>query len=148
MAWDAGTISTLLSTVISTFIATIISVYITKRRIRNQDELKLYDEILQMNLLSIQYPYFENPDFCSSYSDSFSTDEFLRYDSYCCIVYNLLEKVWRHFNGDTNKINDFLGSKEIIKQHRQWWRSKRNIADNVEGYPLDFIDYIDSHSPS
>jgi hypothetical protein len=146
MAWDVNAASTLFSAGFSTLIASVISIIVTKRTILSQNECKLHDEILQLNLLAIEYPYFEDDDFCYAYSPSLNSPECLRYDSYCCIVYNLLQKIWEHFNKDTTKIERFFGSKEMFVRHKKWWLSQKNRTPNIDGYPIEFVNYVDSQS--
>jgi hypothetical protein len=146
MAWDVNAVSTLISAGFSTLFATVISIIVTKRTILSQNECKLHDEILQLNLLAIEYPYFEDDAFCNAYSPSLSSPELLRYDSYCCIVYNLLQNIWEHFNGDEAKIACFFGSKEMFVRHKKWWLSHKNRKANLDGYPIAFVNYADSQS--
>lgn len=132
------------TTIISAIVAVLVSFIVTKITIKSSDETKLKDEIFQVNQLAIEYPYFEDDDFCDKYP-IYKDEKTLRYDSYCCIVFNLLEKIWKHFGGKKDKIEEFFGIKEMVIRHSKWWLSEVNRKENLSGYSKKFIDFIDEY---
>jgi hypothetical protein len=126
----------------SVLIAGLVSFIVTNKTIESNNETKLRDEIFQINRLAIEYPYFEENKFCSQYEE-YKDEKTLRYDSYCCIVFNLLEKICEHFKYKKNKIEQFFGIQEMITRHSKWWLSEVNRKENMSGYSKKFIYFID-----
>jgi hypothetical protein len=132
------------TTIISAIVAGLVSFIVTKITIKSSDETKLKDTIFQINQLAIEYPYFEDNEFCAKYRVS-NDEKALRYDNYCCIVFNLLEETWKHFSGKRNKIKKFFAVKEMVFRHSKWWTAKINRSVNIEGYDKKFVEFIDSY---
>lgn len=137
-------ISTLISTSIATIVASSVSLFVANRNKRNMERAKLLDYIMQINQLAIQYPYFEDDNFCSIWTREkcLSEEKFQRYENYCCIVFNLLEEMWRHFSGNKKKIEEFFGVAEMVKRHSKWLNDTKAKNENTDGYNLAFLDYI------
>jgi hypothetical protein len=137
-------ISTLISTAIATIVASSISLFVANKNKRNLERSKLLDYIMQINHLAIQYPYFEDDNFCNMWARDkcLSDEKFQRYENYCCIVFNLIEEMWRHFSGDKQKIEEFFGVAEMVKRHSKWLNDSTAKSENAYGYKLAFLDYI------
>ncbi len=143
---DWNPISTLISAVVSSIIAWIVSYYTVRKSIAKQYELWLENQILQINQIAIEYPYLEDNDFCSKWIDNNNPKEerYMRYDNYCCIVFNLLENLWKYFKGSKSKIESFLSVQEMAIRHKNWWKNPSGIIENIVGYDLKFQKYINS----
>jgi len=65
----------------------------------------LRSQIDKMIDISIEYPYLEDDKYCEKWSSKDkSTVITMRYENYCCFVFNLLERGWKHFGGNKLKI--------------------------------------------
>ena len=69
------------------------------------------------------------------------SDRAMRYDNYCCLVFNTIERIWKHCKGNENRIEEFLSSKEMINRHKAWWRSEK---ENNAGYGYAFAEFVNS----
>jgi hypothetical protein len=138
---------TVISTGIATTVASSVSLLVASKNKRAQERAKLLDYIMQINQLAIQYPYFEEDSFCGSWHrNKCQTDErYQRYENFCCIVFNVLEDLWRHFKGNKCKMEDFFGVKEMIMRHSKWLHDSTAKKENVDGYNLSFIEFVDSY---
>lgn len=142
---DAAALTTIISALVSSAIAALVSLGVTRSAVRKQDEMLLHSEIMHMNGLAIQYPFLEQDSFCNSYDEDAQDDMSLRYDNYCCIVFNILEKLHRFHKGNKTAIEGFFGVQEVVGRHRKWWTSTGNQRDIAYGYPMNFIQYVDSY---
>lgn len=89
----------------------------------------------------MEYPYLEDSKFIKRWAKSreSSKEKFIRYDLYCCIVFNFLESVSRFYRYDIAKIVNFVDIKEMLEAHREWWKSPPGNADaNQIGYSKEF----------
>jgi hypothetical protein len=142
---DQSSIATIYSTIISTVISTLVAVLVVYFSNKKEAKQRLLDKLYEINRLSIEYPKFEMAAFCNGYSSANSDidENYSRYDSYCCIVFNLLEEMYLEFNGNETNMSQLIGYKEIIKLHKTWWMSPRMQGDNVDGYNSKFVTFID-----
>ena len=89
--------------------------------------------------IGIQYPYLEDEGECKAYVKDSRKPDSMRYENYCCFVFNLLEMIYDFCDGDRGKISEILYVEEIILTHARWWRAdKKNIA----GYNQDFLLFV------
>ncbi|MEA4838586.1 MAG: hypothetical protein VB101_09905 [Rhodospirillaceae bacterium] len=93
--------------------------------------------MLRICELGIQYPYFEDQEFCSSFRNRCG-DERIRYINYCCIIFNTINMAWHFCKNSGNKVSDIIGIDEFLSKHHVWWESD---LDNFQ-YEWDFIQYI------
>lgn len=97
----------------------------------------------QMIQLGMQYPFVEKESFCEKFRSTDSSDAAAQYQLYCCFVFNIIERAWRHY-----RILPVLGEKWLVERyhvdelfwsHRVWWRSDRA---NHKGYPRGFRRFV------
>ena len=140
---DNPVIITATATIVASSISSLVA-YLVACRSKKYSEISRIDEqILKFNTIAVEYPYLEDDDFCKGWIERSKQDErYMRYDNYCCIVFNLIETLWEHFNGDKKKIDNYLGVKELALRHRQWWESE---VQNEEGYSKKFRTFIDNY---
>jgi len=132
---DDNTLGTVFSTLVATAIASMVAILVALKQSRIQQRAELKKQIEQVILLSIQYPYLEDDVFCAGWSEERPRpEEYQRYDSYCCLVFNLIYAVYEHFKGDLKKVEAFLWTRELIERHRKWWTSRSVRLINVDGY--------------
>jgi hypothetical protein len=134
--------ATVAATIISTVLASIAAWRIAIMNMRHQERVSLDALVIKMIDISVKYPYLESDAFCDNWdSVDKNSDEAMRYDNYCCLVFNLLERAWRHFNRDVSKVDRFIYVNEIIKLHQKWWKLDMN---NNYAYSDDFVKFINS----
>ena len=133
--------------ILAAIISGIISCWIAIGSLHAQTEQVLTQQILQLNMLAMQYPYLEDDEFCVEWlTNKASKDEkYMRYDNYCCIVFNLIENIWKHFKGNRKRIESFFAIKELIVRHKLWWKNPSGPFENIEGYGPDFIAFINTY---
>ena len=90
---------------------------------------------------SIEYPYFENDQFCSRWRamDKHQDDQAMRYDNYCCFVFNMIERLWKYAKGDRKEMTDVLHVDELIARHSAWWLAEE---ENRIGYDQNFRLFV------
>lgn len=135
----------IVAALVSAGIAAVVAWLISRKTRRDQERSELNALVAQLNAITIQYPILEDDDFCAKWPPKAPPAETdMRYDNYCCLVFNLVERLWRHFKGNAQKINDFFGATEMICRHRKWWLDSKNRTPNYGGYPLEFVQYVDA----
>lgn len=112
---------------------------LTRRTGQRQYIESLITKIIE---IGITYPYLEDDDFCANWTKANRRDEGMRYDNYCCLVFNLLEQLWRYSRQNPKMIEDIFGAREMIVRHRVWWGSE---VHNHTGYrDVRFHEYINA----
>lgn len=141
--WIATSISTIFAVIISSFTAYKIS----NKTLRHQKRSVIESRISELIKIAIEYPYLEDDTFCSNWdrsSEIAKSVEGLRYDNYCCYLFNLIEEIWIFCNGDESNINEILRIRELAKRHNPWWSAD---PDNIFGYSNpNFKKYIERMS--
>jgi hypothetical protein len=133
-------VATFISTIISVIISSLVAFKTAKVTLRYQERQSLDELITKIIEISIEYPYLEDDEYCAKWADVIVRDELaMRYDYYCCIVFNLIERVWRYCKGNKKKINDMLYVEELVNRHYQWWITEDN---NSVAYSNKFQNYI------
>lgn len=132
---------TIFATVISSAVALLSSAFFSWLQDRGQTKRDISAGIGKMIDIAIQYPEVENPLFCDSWpAYRGSPDQKIRYENYCCFVFNLIALVWEFCKRDHTKIESVLHVDEILLQHRSWWMNDR---ENLKAYDRDFVRYAD-----
>ena len=132
----------LVSALLAAAVSAIISIIIARFTIGANRRQHIENMISKIIDISITYPYLEDDAFCAAWPLADKTDrEAMRYENYCCLVFNLLETLWQHCDGDSRKIDDMFFAREMIMRHKTWWKSDSN---NLGGYNIEFHRYIDS----
>jgi hypothetical protein len=143
---DPTVFATVTATIVASLISSGIAIIVGRRATRYAEISRIDEQIMKLNEITIEYPYLENDSFCEGWSENreLPSPEYMRYDNYCSMVFNLIENLWDHFHGDREKIEDYYGCKEMILRHRQWWACE---PENKEGYRKEFRAFIDSYLP-
>lgn len=132
--------------VISSGIATFAAYKLNNWSNRKQEEKRFKDELTKIIQISIQYPDLENEDFTNKYpSDESKKSDYLRYDSYCILIFNLLEQLAVFYFYDKNKIEKFIFIEEWVHIHRKWWEYPEGKFKNQQGYTARFIEIVNSY---
>lgn len=93
--------------------------------------------------LAVEYPHLEQKQFCDGWRQRDSTDErYWQYDVYCCMLFNLIEDVWKHTEGKTDAMDEIVSYEEWLVCHREWWSD--NQQPNASGYRMDFYNFVET----
>jgi len=134
--------TTIISTLIATIISSIVAFLTVKHSNRAIEKNRVDDYLLKTIDYEIMYPQFTVLTFCSEWDIDAEDELSLRYASYCSIVFNNLEMLWKYFGGNKEKIDNYLNVKEIVILHKKYWRTD---TQNISSYPDDFRTFIDNY---
>lgn len=130
-----------IATLVSATVATIVTVLVARYNQFWLERRALTDLVQQINMLNIQYPYFEDLEFIRKYGRKKRKSEAeLRYESYCIIIFNFLERLGRFHSFKLKKMAAFVHVEEMVLPHSEWW-----IADTKEnhiGYHPAFVGIV------
>jgi len=127
---------------LSAIVSAIVAFFVSMKTLRAQRLQHIENMITKLVDVGITYPNLENDAFCANWNVADKTDkEVMRYDNYCCLVFNLLETMWKYYRGNTGQIEDFFNAREEIIRHNQWWKSQH---ENTKGYRDAFRAYVNS----
>ncbi len=130
------------SGLVGTVLGALIGVYFQRQSDAQVSEFQsksaLDASVAQLLRLSIDFPFFENTEVCCEYpAQPVDLNERLRYESYCCFVFNTLYQAWKHFKTE-EAVCDYIHVEEILHCHRSWWNYDRN---NI-AYGKEFRQFI------
>lgn len=109
--------------------------------IKGDEKRTIRDGTVRMIEFAMEYPFLESDDFCGSWPNtSRSSDDNMRYENYCCHVFNQLEHAWELFKGDKLKMRSCLDPEELIVRHRKWWEADKT---NETAYTPAFRQFVD-----
>lgn len=133
--------------IISGLIAVGTAYFINYQNRRTNEFLKVTDQLNDILKTGIQYPYLENDEFVKSWNskktDAGWEEKYDRYDLYCTMIFNLLERMFDYYNGDKVKIEAFLNVKEWVRQHKAWFQNPSGDEhSNVDGYSKKFREFV------
>lgn len=135
----ATIIATLISSIVASLIARFASRKDTLRNLNGQ-----LDDILR---IGIEYPYLENPRFTNTWNENRESneDDYLRYENYCTLVFNYMERLSSYYKYNTNKIENHLNIRDWIRVHRQCWENPSTPFENIDSYEKEFKQIIESY---
>lgn len=126
---------TAVAAVFSTIVATAVALYTSRKGTKVQERQELLRRVEQLNMIAINYPHLEDDEFCKGWpAKGPRSSEYVQYDNYCCMVFNLLESMFQHFEGNRRDIDAFFGVGEMVFRHAQWWESNAVGPENADGY--------------
>lgn len=129
-----------IATIISSTVATIVGLSINRQNaIKN-----LNDQLDNIIKLSVQYPYLESPVFAKTWLENKNSEDekYLRYENYCTLIFNFLERLCKFYNYDKNKIENHLNVKGWIRIHKDCWDNPSLAYENSDGYETKFKTLI------
>src|SRR5262245_4409265 len=98
-------VATVISTGISTGVASLVAWLVARGSDRAEERRNISDQVLKVIDFAIAYPFLEDDAVCAQWpSPNLSQPDRLRYDNYCCMVFNLLENVWEFAGGNRAKM--------------------------------------------
>lgn len=132
----AAAIATIISSTVATIVALTINKYNSIKSLNEQ-----LDNIIK---IAVQYPYLENPSFAATWTaNKDSNDEkYLRYENYCTLIFNHLERLCKYYKYDQKKIEKHLNVKSWIRIHKECWNNPSTPFENIDGYNNKFKKFI------
>ncbi len=142
----ASILNVLVPTLLSGIIAFITCKWQLSKEKLSSEEARLNEQLFNILRIQIEYPYLENVHFTNNWNRKKAKKEldYQRYDSYCCILFNFMEQIYKLYNGNKDKIDNFFTVSEEVRIHKIWWREPLNPRDNIEGYDQQYRCYINS----
>lgn len=126
--------SAAIATGISALTASIVSLLIYRKNAKRALDEQL-DKIIQ---IAIQYPYLEDYNFTQTWDPSkVSEEKYLRYELYCNLVFNYLERVTENYYRK-KKISSFLNAKDWTRLHSKCWKNPTSPYENIDSYSKKF----------
>lgn len=123
-------------------LSAILAFLVVRHELKQTHRQVLHDRITHLLDIGIEHPYLEDTKWCSAYHPSIGeAEKRVRYELYCCAVFNVLQDVRNFANGNRKKIRDFMHVDEIVLMHSAWWRSD---PENIKGYDIGFRDFVQS----
>lgn len=114
---------------------------VSKENARFQDRNSIDGLLFKMIELSMQYPSLEKEEYCQAYPNCTGHPNGKeRYESFCIFAFNLLERIYNHFDGDPTKIGEYIHLEEMVRLHCKWWLHDK---DNLS-YSQPFRTYVQS----
>ncbi|HWZ13908.1 MAG TPA: hypothetical protein VNW95_01630 [Mucilaginibacter sp.] len=135
----AAAIATLISSVVATTVAIKINNYNSVKSLNDQ-----LDNILK---IAIQYPYLESPTFCDTWiaNKGSEDDRYLRYENYCTLIFNYLERLCTFHKFNLKNIEKKLNVKGWIRVHKACWQQPSVPFENADSYDTRFRNIIDNY---
>lgn len=132
-----------IATIISSSIATIVTLLINRQNNLKNLNSQL-DDILK---IGIEYPYLESPKFSETWNDNKEStdDKYLRYENYCTLVFNYMERLCSYYKFDQKKIEGHLNIKDWIRVHKQCWENPSTPFENIDSYDKEFKELIENY---
>lgn len=141
--FDTTLLSAFLSIIIS-IVSTIVFNYFQRKK-ESKDSLD--KELTELLKLALEYPYLENPHFTRSWSSNYdrNNEKALRYEVYCTLVFNYLERFTNFYKYDIEKIEKHLAVKNWVRLHSKYWRDPTVPNENIDTYDSDFVELVEKH---
>ncbi|MBL7976576.1 MAG: hypothetical protein JNJ85_16780 [Candidatus Kapabacteria bacterium] len=132
--------SAAIASVLSTIVSVSVNLYVNK----NGKRKDLNDQLDNILKIAIQYPYLENEDYTSLWKDNRSNkeDQHIRYDLYCTMLFNYLERLCSFYKFNMIKIEEHIYIKDWIRLHKEYWLTPTSTYENIDGYSKEFRSLI------
>ena len=132
-----------IATLISSSVATTVTFLINRR----SDIKNLNDQLDDIIKIAIQYPYLESPSFTQTWNENKNNDDerYLRYENYCTLLFNYLERLCKFYKFDKSKINKFMNVKDWVRLHKDCWQNPSIPFENTDGYCDEFKKLVESY---
>ena len=125
--------------VVAAVIAAVVALLVCLLTNRGNHSRFLCGMVQKIIEFSMTYPYLEDDAFCDQWPHIEDDEKRMRYDNYCCHVFNTLEHVWLHTDGDRAEMKRLIYPDEIIVRHRKWWQGDK---ENQSGYEEGFCEFV------
>ena len=130
--------------------ATLISVLtniVLYYKLNNKNTQKWLDDQLDAILkISIEYPYLEDQKYTAQWNPEKTSDEqHIRYENYCTLIFNFLEKLCEYYSYDRKKIEKFMNVKAWVRMHRKAWENPSIEYENADSYSSEFKQLVEDY---
>ena len=115
-----------------------------KKREARMDLSKRLEGILK---ITIEYPELEDQAFVDQWDamKDKGDERYMRYNQFSDILFNFLSDVYKHFNGNKEKIEEFVDVKTWVRIHSCLWLNPKMPGEIVDGYSENFRKFINSY---
>jgi hypothetical protein len=114
------------------------SEYLNELAIKNNLFFKLNSDLDRIVDFTIKYPYFDDPEYKNQYKADLQSEGIkkrartIRYNAFAIMNYNFVEDLYKYYEGDEEKMEEYCDFKELITNHRNYWY---NLNENEKnGY--------------
>lgn len=133
--------ATLIATSVSTAVSSLVAWRVAHSTNRSGARQSLTEEITKIIDIGMEYPFVEDDEICDKWPEwKRSADDRMRYENFCCYIFNVMEHVWEYCDGAELKIRMILHVEELIWRHRCWWQ---NEPENKKAYRLGFQKFVE-----
>ncbi|XDD44686.1 hypothetical protein AB3N58_17730 (plasmid) [Leptospira sp. WS60.C2] len=138
---DTTLTSAAIATIISALTSAAISLYIASKN----NKKYLDDQLDAILKIAVQYPYLENRSFTKTWSSKIdqNDEKYLRYDAYCTLLFNYLERLCKYYDFNLEKVNSHISIKEWVRLHKEYWNDPLEIFENIDTYDKKFRSLIE-----
>jgi hypothetical protein len=134
----------------SAIIALAVSFIVCWLTIRNSRRQRLREKLDRAIDIALQYPHLDSDLYAANWiavhERTPNDPEALRYEHYCCFIFNLMEEACGCYGFDLEKLDrQFFYAPEWIERHRFWWRISLKTTENTVGYCERFLKLINAY---
>jgi hypothetical protein len=140
------TSATVIATIIATIMASVINLLVNYFLQRKTEKTELDRELHQIIKYSFDYPYLESKAFISKWNTmkDKEDDKYLRYEIYCNLLFNYLERLSRYYKYNRKDISSALNIQDWVRTHRDAWESPADKFENIDSYNSKFKEFMKS----
>ena len=139
---------------ISFVVSTIVTIVIQVRVNTNNKKALLNQQLFEIQRLAFNYPHVDNKDYTTQWSDlkvkykhgilkDRGLDDFLKYDVYTEMIYNLIEMSMQVYKKEKDLLN-YIDFKSWLRVHAQNWKNPLEEHSNRDVYGNKMCDMIDN----
>ena len=134
-------------TLIPAIIAALISAGVTLLINRRNNRKHIDDQLDNILKIAVQYPYLESYAFTKTWNEKKATEseECLRYDLYCTLLFNYLSRLAKYFKYDKQKLDNYLAVKEWVRLHKDYWLNPYDTYENIDAYEKKFRELVSEY---
>lgn len=135
---DGGN-TALSAALLSAIVSAVVSVSVNAYMNRGHNQRLAFGFVQKIIEFAMQYPFLEDQGFCDQWPDIPDKEQKLRYEYYCCHVFNTLEKVYELTKDGLTDAKSIVYPDELIFHHRKWWTSE---LVNIQAYSSEFQQFV------
>lgn len=139
--------TTMASTILSIIVSILSTIAFNNWQGKKEERKRLDDEFNDILKIALEYPYLENIHFASEWTSQYdrNDEKALRYEVYCTLVFNFLEKFSKFYSFDEDKIAKEIAVKDWVRLHRKYWRDPTIPNENVDTYDKRFVQLVENY---
>ncbi len=135
------------SAILAAIISALTSALVNHVNNKQSKKRQLDDQLDSILKIAVQYPYLESTIFTLTWNikkDS-NEEEYLRYDIYCTLLFNYLERLASHYSFNRRKIEDEIAIKDWVRIHKDYWLNPISSYENIDSYDTKFKSLINDY---